>query len=195
MRDTPENLMRKAKIVEVSVAGQEAALRKKPPNDKKGRKASAGKKNGEAAGRKHADVLIDIVEGAELFHTPDGAGYVDLEIAGHRETWSLRSKGFRRWLARRFFEDTGGAPNSEAMQSALNVIEAISLFDSPERQAHVRVGGLNGRMYLDLCDEKWRAVEIDANGWRLIDRPPMRFRRAAGMRALPIPVSGGSGGR
>ena len=38
----------------------------------------------------------------------------------------------------------------------------------------------------------WRAVEIDATGWRVIDNPPVRFRRAAGMKPLPTPVSGGS---
>ena len=25
----------------------------------------------------------------------------DLDINGHRETWPIRAKGFRRWLARR----------------------------------------------------------------------------------------------
>src|SRR5262249_5172222 len=44
----------------------------------------------------------------------------------------------------------------------------------------------------DLGDESWRAVEIDATGWRVIDNPPVRFRRAGGMRALPVPVPGGS---
>ena len=29
-------------------------------------------------------------------------------------------------------------------------------------------------------------------GWRVIDNPPVRFRRAAGMKPLPMPVSGGS---
>ena len=57
---------------------------------------------------------------------------------------------------------------------------------------HIRVGGLDGRLYLDLGDETWRAVEIDATGWRVIDNPPVRFRRAAGMQPLPIPVPGGS---
>jgi hypothetical protein len=57
---------------------------------------------------------------------------------------------------------------------------------------HIRVGGLDGRLYLDLGDETWRAVEIDPNGWRAIDNPPVRFRRAAGMKPLPIPVKGGS---
>ena len=35
-------------------------------------------------------------------------------------------------------------------------------------------------------------MEIDSSGWRVIDDPPVRFRRAAGMQPLPIPVPGGS---
>ncbi|MBN9534220.1 MAG: hypothetical protein J0H79_17480 [Alphaproteobacteria bacterium] len=150
--------------------------------------------SGEASGRgpTQADILIDLAQSAELFHTPDGTGFADLDINGHRETWPIRAKGFRRWLARRFFEATGGAPSSEALQSALNVIEAKAHFDAPERTVHIRIGGLDGRLYLDLGDETWRAVEIDASGWRVIDNPPVRFRRAAGMQALPMPVPGGS---
>jgi hypothetical protein len=150
--------------------------------------------NGDTGGRgpSQADILLELAQSAELFHTPDGTGFADLDINGHRETWPIRSKGFRRWLARRYFEATGGAPSSEALQSALNVIEAKAHFDAPERVVHVRVGELDGRLYLDLCDELWRAVEIDANGWRVVDKPAVRFRRSAGMQALPLPVSGGS---
>lgn len=150
--------------------------------------------NGAPGGRgpTQADILIGLAETAELFHTADGAGFADLDINGHRETWPIRAKGFRRWLARRFFKDTGGAPSSEALQSALNVIEAKAHFDAPERQVHIRVGGLDGRLYLDLGDETWRAVEIDATGWRIVENPPVRFRRASGMKPLPIPVPGGS---
>jgi hypothetical protein len=150
--------------------------------------------SGEASGRgpTQADILLDLAGAAELFHTPDGVGFADLDINGHRETWPIRTKGFRRWLARRYFEVTGGAPSSEALQSALNVIEAKAHFDAPERPVHVRVGGLDERQYLDLGDETWRVVEIDATGWRVIDTPPVRFRRAAGMKALPVPSVGGS---
>ncbi len=150
--------------------------------------------SGDAGGRgpTQADILIGLAQTAELFHTADGAGFADLDINGHRETWPIRAKGFRRWLARRFFEETGGAPSSEALQSALNVIEAKAHFDAPERQVHIRVGGLDGRLYLDLGDETWRAVDIDATGWRVIENPPVRFRRASGMKPMPIPVVGGS---
>ena len=62
------------------------------------------------ADRPQADILIDIAQAAELFHAPDGTGFADLDINGHRETWPIRSKGFRRWLARSYFEQTDGAP-------------------------------------------------------------------------------------
>ena len=150
--------------------------------------------NGDAdrRGPTQADILIDLAGAAELFHAPDGTAFADLDINGHRETWPVRSKGFRRWLARQYFEATQGAPSSEALQSTLNVIEAKAHFDAPEREVHIRVGGLDGRLYLDLGDEAWRAVEIDATGWRVIDKPPVRFRRAAGMQPLAMPVPGGS---
>jgi len=119
-------------------------------------------KIGDAGGRgpKQADVLIELAQDADLFHTPDGTAFADLNINGHRETWPIRLRGFRRWLARRFFEVTGGAPSSEALQSALNVIEAKAHFDAPERVVHVRVAGLDGKLYLDLGDKVWQAVEI-----------------------------------
>ncbi len=143
-------------------------------------------------GPTQADILVDLAQAAELFHTPDGTGYADIDINGHRETWPIRAKGFRSWLARRFFEATQGAPSSEALLSALNVIEAKAQFDGLERMVHLRVGGQNEKLYLDLCDETWRAVEIDTEGWRVLDNPPIRFRRAAGMQPLAMPIKGGS---
>jgi hypothetical protein len=150
--------------------------------------------SGERGGRdpSQADILLELARTAELFHTPDGSGFADLDINGHRETWPIRAKGFRRWLTRRFYEETGGAPSSEALQSALNVVEAKAHFGAPERVVHVRVGGLDGRLYFDLGDKAWRAVEIDSTGWRVMANPPVRFRRASGMQPLPMPVRGGS---
>jgi hypothetical protein len=37
---------------------------------------------------------------------------------------------------------------------------------------HVRVGGSDDKLYLDLCDDAWRVIEIDTTGWQVIDRPP-----------------------
>jgi hypothetical protein len=56
----------------------------------------------------------------------------------------------------------------------------------------VRVAEHEGAIYLDLADELWRSVEVTRAGWRVIDDPPVRFRRSRGMLSLPEPKSGGS---
>ena len=38
-----------------------------------------------------------------------------------------------------------------------------------------------------MCDPLWRAIEIDADGFRIVGRPPVHFRRESGMLALPSP--------
>ena len=139
-----------------------------------------------------ADTLIKIGLEAELFHSPDGTAFADLMVSGHRETWPVRSRGFRRWIGKRYFEITRSAPSAAAVGAALNVIEARAQFEGPARTVHVRVAGTGDRIYLDLADEAWRCVEIEATGWRIIQSPPVRFRRSAGMLPLPLPVTGGS---
>jgi hypothetical protein len=47
-------------------------------------------------------------------------------------------------------------------------------------------------IYLDLADERWRAIDIGPDGWRVIWCPPARFRPPHGMLPLPVPHQGGS---
>jgi hypothetical protein len=127
-----------------------------------------------------------------LFHDPNGTAFADLTIEGHRETWPIRSRRFRHWLRRRYYEETGSAASAETIRSAVDLLEARAQFDAPERTVHVRVAEHDGRTYLDLADKDWRAVQIGPDGWQVVTSPPVRFRRAAGMLPLPIPQRGGS---
>jgi hypothetical protein len=142
--------------------------------------------------KKQADILIELASAADLFHDRDDIGYARFDVNEHRENWPIRSKGFKRWLARGFYESTQSAPSSDAMQAAMGVLEARAQFDAPEREVHVRVAGHDGCIYIDLADRDWRVIEIDEDGWRVIDTPPVYFRRSSGMKPLPEPVAGGS---
>ena len=72
------------------------------------------------------------------------------------------------------------------------MLEAQAQFDGPERKVSVRVAEQDGSIYLDLADEFWRAIEIGAQGWRVAEDVPVRFRRPPGIMALPLPARGGS---
>lgn len=136
--------------------------------------------------------LVKLAGEVQLIHNADSEGFAVMMIDGHKETWPLRSKGFKRRLQRRFFEQYEKAPGSQAVQDALGVIEGKALYEGAERRIFIRIGEREGKIYLDLADDQWRAVEIDADGWRVVDLPPVEFRRAKGMLPLPAPERGGN---
>jgi hypothetical protein len=127
-----------------------------------------------------------------LFHTATGVAYADIETDQHRETWPIHSRQFRAWLRRRHYERTGEAMGLATIRSILDLLEARAQFDAPERAIHIRVAQHEDRIYLDLADHRWQAVEVGPEGWRIITHPPVRFRRAGGMLPLPMPERGGS---
>src|SRR5499433_3996249 len=102
------------------------------------------------------------------------------------------ASAFRPGCASTTTSGTWDAPSPAALNAALNVLEAQAQFDGPQRNVSVRLAEHDGLIYLDLADEFWRCIEIGANGWRIAEDPPVRFRRSAGMQALPLPLRGGS---
>ena len=140
-----------------------------------------------------AQLLVRGVGGAELFHTPGGEAFASVPVGNHRETHPVKSKGFRRWLVRGYFEQHDRPPGAQALQDALGVLEARAQFDGIEREVYVRVAGTADveTIYVDLANERWEVVEITANGWRVLpgEQTPVRFRRSRGMLALPTPAT------
>jgi hypothetical protein len=140
----------------------------------------------------HAQTLLRLAGPATLWHTSDQCAYASLPFDGHVEHHEVRSPGMRRWLTRAFYSERGTPPSSEAMQGALGVLEAQAICDGPEHPLFVRCAELDGALYLDLSDDSWQAVEVTPSGWRIVTNPPVRFRRPAGLLALPEPRRDGS---
>jgi hypothetical protein len=128
----------------------------------------------------------------ELFRSPDGNVFVDLYDGATRQTWPVQSKTFSQWLAGKYFETTNRIATPAQLRAAINQIEAQVQVDSPEREVFRRVGKFGDRLYLDLADDKWSAIEIDASGWRVVQNPLVRFVRAPAMLPVPVPEKGGS---
>jgi len=162
----------------------------------------------EAERRRLADLFVDEAAcGQTLFRTPDGECYADLIIEGVRQTWPIRSKRFRaeyvRYLKRQQARLTNaGAPlatligavsfNKTNINAAIDDFELKAISSSVEREVHVRVARDGDQLYIDLGDPQWRAVRITADGWTVVENPPVRFRRTSDMRPLPFPEHGGS---
>ena len=152
-------------------------------------------------GPSHATLLAKILKVTILWHTPDGEAFVSIPVAkagenmkteGHVEHWPVRSKKFRDWLARVFFKRYEKTPSSQAVEDALRIAEGQAQFDGPELTVHLRIARDETGLYLDLGDEKWRAVKCAPEGWEVVLIPPIPFRRSKGMLPLPDPERGGT---
>jgi hypothetical protein len=151
------------------------------------------------------NIFIDEAGGDQaLFHTPDGIAYADLIIAGHRETWPVRSKQFRNayvlYMRRRFEQLVGEASvmaavvksgmSKAAINAAIDDFETRAICSATVRNVHVRIAGHAGDIYIDLCNADWQAVCVTSASWSIVESPPVRFQRTSGMLPLPLPVRG-----
>jgi len=138
--------------------------------------------------------LVALAEGCgiELWHTPDLEAWATIVVGDHREHWPISSRAFRTWLQRAFYERYGELAHHQAVADAIDALAGRALFDGAEHPVFVRIAEHAGALYLDLADEQWRAVEITADGWRVVTNPPVRFRRPRGLQPLPVPERGGS---
>jgi hypothetical protein len=164
--------------------GKPASKFKKPPKDEEKERHDS-----------QSTVLVKLAEavGIKLFHTPgaDPEGFAAIPAGGHLETWRIGTKAFRYWLQRLYWKTNESAPNSQSMQDAIGVLRGKAMFDGQQIPVAVRIAEQQKEIWLDLGNELWQAVCINADGWRVVDNPPIRFIRPRGMLELPTPVRGG----
>jgi putative DNA primase/helicase len=132
------------------------------------------------------DEVEKIGEACELFCDADGNAFAGIERAGHRETWPVSSSGFRRYVLGEYRRRYGRLAGGTALAEGIAGIEARAC-EGPVREVFVRLGAAGDKIYLDLCREDWKVVEIDAEAWRILDASPVPFLRPAGRRPLPLP--------
>ena len=138
-----------------------------------------------------AEQVVALAKDDELFHTSENDAYATVQVNRHRETYKLNGDGYKLQLRRRLHE-SGVVANKNAVDDAIATLEGKALFDGEQREVFVRTAEHNGKVYVDLCNENWEVIEIDAGGWRLARDSPVRFVRRDGMLPLPIPTEGGT---
>ncbi len=135
-------------------------------------------------------LLDDPALGIELFHDEFKERWANININGHKENWQCNSSSFRLWLSKLFYEAHGKAPNTDAVKSALGVIESKAQFEGKEYKLFNRVALDGQSIWYDLADPNWNAVKITADGWT-IEQPPILFRRFNHQNAQVMPQRGG----
>mgnify|MGYP000517641556 CR=1 FL=1 len=148
----------------------------------------------EASGRKRGqtDLLVAFVrERFALLHDKNGDTYAQDHSTG--EVARTAGRQFKDRVTAAFFQQHGLAVREQAWREALTTVQALARYEGELQAVHIRVAGSDGRYWVDLCQPgNSRAVEIDAQGWRIVQRAPVVFVRSESMQPMPDPVHGGS---
>ncbi len=148
----------------------------------------------EASGRKRGqtDLLVAFVrERFALMHDKNGDTYA--QDHGTGEVARTAGRQFKDRVTAAFFQQHGLAVREQAWREALTTVQALARYEGELQAVHIRVAGSDGRYWVDLCQPgNSRAVEIDAQGWRIVQRAPVVFVRSESMQPMPDPVHGGS---
>ncbi len=152
-----------------------------------------------------ADMLIELIRSkGTLFHCPDDEVFISFTVAHfgsqgnegsekHTENWKLRSRSFKSWASYLFYSNHGTTPGEAAINEAIDTLTGIGLFDGDEIEICSRYALHEGKIYVDLGCEHWKAVEISTAGFVILNsnNVPVKFTRSNTFREIPKPVMGG----
>jgi hypothetical protein len=141
-----------------------------------------------------ADKILTLLNETELFFADSGSDdvYARISVNKHKEVWPVRSKRFKRWIIAKYKKAFNKHISVQSVQNALDAIESETQERNIVKMVHTRIALYNDCIYLDLCDDRWRAIKITKDGWDVVTDPPVMFVRNSAMKPLPVPTNGGS---
>lgn len=176
---------RPAKVIDFAEARQQ----------KKATKASVERDSSSEDSQHHrrpraAEALVSLVEDVEFWCDEDDRSFATFQEKGAWKTYRINSSVFSRFISTRTILRDGLPPTKNVLEELIRYCEGLASLSGVVKSPALRVAALDGRYYIDLVDERWRVVEIDAEGWRILDRSPVPFLRRQSMRSLPEPEPG-----
>jgi energy-coupling factor transporter ATP-binding protein EcfA2 len=94
-------------------------------------------------------------------------------------------------LRAKYFNIYSKVPRKSQLEEAVEILKIHSDAQEPV-EIHIRFAFFEHKIYVDLGSVTGQAIEIDSTGWRVVDVPPVYFRRTRLTSALPIPETGGN---
>ena len=140
---------------------------------------------------KTADKLVALaLDRFELGRTPKGETFA-VEKTGANVAIRLDGSPIKSTLASLYFDEHVSVAGSAALEDSLAVLRGQAMKTEP-RELAIRYGRDGDRIVVDLGRVDGKAVGIDADGWRVVDRSSILFERTELVGELPIPDGGGT---
>jgi hypothetical protein len=143
--------------------------------------------------RERLTIAGHLIEYALLDYTfiRDSSGDIYALPVGGADTVARPLDELRYPLAAEYFRVHGKPPSTSAWPEAVQTLKGLHQ-DAPKHEVHLRHAFVGDVVVVDLCREDASVVEIDRDGWRIVERSPVIFRRTADMAEMSLPARGGS---
>lgn len=133
------------------------------------------------------DVLNDVLGGITIFRGELNRFYASLSP---RRNIALTSDEFHYYVKRRVVETSGKVLSRDKVKDVVDLAIAMN-YHLPAEDVAMRVASHGGKSYLALYDVDDTVLEIDGDGVRKCEMPPVRIVRTPIMTALPVPADEG----
>jgi len=125
----------------------------------------------------------------ELFKDQRGQPYAWIQLEKGKTCIPVKSQDFTDWIAGKAWKEMDWAIGTESLGTVKRTLAYTAKFDGFEYPLSVRVAEYEGSIWVNL--DGFKAVRINADGWGIVDDPPILFRNFAHQRPLPIPERNG----
>jgi hypothetical protein len=135
-------------------------------------------------------ILLCLQQKPVLFHDQHETPYARIKQKDVTVTVPIRSRAFKVWLANLLWQAVQKAPGTEALYGAINVLQAKALYEGVKHTLYNRVAPAPDGIWIDMADDRWRAIKVTAEGWRIVEDPPILFKRYSHQKPLVEPKNG-----
>jgi len=136
-----------------------------------------------------ADMLVKSIKdsGVALFHDQYEDAYLSPDGSG-RVIYKISSKKCKLWILRYPYIKHNQVIGSDIVKRVKETLEADALFGGKEHKLYVRNYRNDEGIWYDLGDS---AILINSTGWKVIDNPPIVFKRFSHQKHQVNPTKGG----
>jgi energy-coupling factor transporter ATP-binding protein EcfA2 len=117
----------------------------------------------------------------KAYIAPEGHGGVVLPV---------RSDEYRKKLSYAVYQFYGKPFGDSAVRSATTVLEGKALYDGEQNDLAIRVVKHGKEVWYDIGDG--RVILINKKGWKILENPPILFKRFGHQKEQCLPTKGGS---
>lgn len=124
----------------------------------------------------------------ECYYTNENLAYVKINLGIHNEIVRTDSLIFKHWLIYLFEQSRNDILSDKDIKTAISSIDSLAFFKGKRVDIYLRIAEKDNSIYLDLCNEQRQVLEINADGFKVLDESPVLFGRTDDMDEIPIPI-------